>query len=78
MHLFTMTAAREDYLSEFDFWDLKAKGKIVRALHQLLTRVTRWVCEKFAQNEAQPVLSKIITLLLPRGKVAKKLGYFCH
>jgi hypothetical protein len=37
-----------------------------------VNRVTKWVCEKIAQNVAQPTFVKINTQLEPLQKVAQK------
>jgi hypothetical protein len=40
--------------------------------------VTGCVCEKNAQNVAQPISAKVNALAYPRKKEAKNVCYFCN
>jgi hypothetical protein len=41
-------------------------------------RVTRWVCEKVAQYEAQPIICQNYYTTVPWKKVAKIFALFCN
>jgi hypothetical protein len=47
-------------------------------LPPLLARVTRSVCEKIAQNVAQPIFVKFSYVTITVEKVAKIMGYYFH
>jgi hypothetical protein len=55
--------------------------KVIITLQQqssLTISVTRWVCEKIAQNVAQPIFVKILHILYFGKKLSKILGHFSN
>jgi hypothetical protein len=57
----------------------KERGQAWETLFmRLRNRVTRWVCEKIAQNVAQPIfLSKLMHKLIHLNKVAQNVEQVC-